>query len=218
MFCYADYLLIASTTSTGLQALIDLCDPYISQHGLRFNPQKTSCTTVGKHRLVSQAQWTIKSRQLKVTDTFSYLGAVLGNGGSAEHVNQRIRPAKNAHRSLQVAGLHANGLDPLAAMHVYSLGVQPCLNYGAHAIDLSTTELRTLDTTHSNLIKWSLGLSKFCRSTPPPFYELLASKEYQLWETTSRSICSNGAWPARLHPAHFTGRWYITWTLMLHGS
>ena len=115
---------------------------------------------------MSQPQWTIKGRQLKVTDTFSYLGAVFGNGGSAEHVDQRIRAAKNAHRSLQAAGLHANGLDPLAAMHVYSLVVQPCLNYGAHAIDLSTTELRALDTTHSNLIKWSLGLSKFCRSTP----------------------------------------------------
>ena len=92
--------------------------------------------------------------------------AVFGNGGSAEHVNQRIRAAKNAHRSLQAAGLHANGLDPLATMHVYSLGVQPCLNYGAHAIDLSTTELRALDTTHSNLIKWSLGCLSFV--DPPP--------------------------------------------------
>ena len=34
------------------------------------------------------------------------------------------------------------------------------------AIDLSTTELRALDTTHSNIIKWSLGLCKLCRSTP----------------------------------------------------
>ena len=127
MFCYADDLLIASTTSTGLHALIYLCDSYISQHGLRFNPQKTSCTTVGKHhRLMSQPHWTIKGRQLKVTDTLSYLGAVLGNGGSAEHVNQRIRAAKHAHRTLQAAGLHANGLNPLAAMHVYSRGVQPC--------------------------------------------------------------------------------------------
>ena len=99
VFCYADDLLIASTTSTGLQALIDLCDSYnISQHGLRCNPQKTSYITVGKHRLVSQPQWTIKGRQLKVTDTFSYLGAVLGDGGSAEHVNQTIRAAKNAHK------------------------------------------------------------------------------------------------------------------------
>ena len=75
VFCYADDLLIASTTSTGMQSLIDLCDSYyICQHGLRFNSQKTSCTTVGKHRLVSQPQWTIKGRQLKVTDTFAYPG------------------------------------------------------------------------------------------------------------------------------------------------
>ena len=126
---------------------------------------------------------------------------MFGNGGSAEHVNQRIRAAKNAHRSLQAAGLHANGLDPLAAMHVYSLGVQTCLNYGAHAIDLSTTELRALDTTHSNLIKWSVGLSKFCLSHPP-----YTSSWRPRNTSSSRSICSNGAWPVRLQPAHFTGR------------
>ena len=108
---------------------------------------------------MSQPKWTMKGSQLKVTDTFSYLGAVLVNGGSAEHVNQRIRAAKNAHRSLQAAGIHANGLDPLAAIHVYSLGVQPCLNYGAHAIHLSSTELRALDMTNSNLIYISLSLS-----------------------------------------------------------
>ena len=73
---------------------------------------------------MSQPQWTNKSRQFKVTDTFSYMGAVLDNGGSAEHVNQRIRPAKNAHRLLQAAGLLAMGLDPFAAIHVYSFGVR----------------------------------------------------------------------------------------------
>ena len=116
VFCYADDLLITSTTVSGLQSLIDMCDSYICQHGLRFNPNKTSCTTVGKHRLMSQQKLTMTGSQLKVTDTFSYLGAVLG--GSAEHVNQRTRAAKNAHQSLQAAGLHANGLDPLAAIHV----------------------------------------------------------------------------------------------------
>ena len=75
---------IAIIWQTVQRCIIFLCDSYISQHGLRFNPQKTGCITAGKHRLVSQPQWTIKDRQLKVTDTFSYLGAVLGNGGSAE--------------------------------------------------------------------------------------------------------------------------------------
>ena len=105
-------------------------------------PSENKLHHYGKHRLVNQPQWTIKGRQLKVTDTFSCLGAVVGTGRSAEHINQRIRAAKNAHKSLQAAGLHGNRLDPFATMHAYSLGVQPCLNYGAHAIDLSTTELR----------------------------------------------------------------------------
>ena len=85
---------------------------------LIYIPARTAVRTLrkqaaplGKHRHVSQPQWTIKGHQLKITDTFSYLGAVFGNGGSAEHVNQRIRAAKNGHRSLQAAGLHANGLD-----------------------------------------------------------------------------------------------------------
>ena len=159
---------------------------------------------------MSQPQRTIKGHQLKITDTFSYLGAVFGNGGSAEHVNQRIRAAKNAHRSLQSAGLHANGLDTLAAMHVYSLGVQPCLNYGAHAIDLSTTELRALDTTHSNLIKWSLGLFKFCRSTPLlralGVQRIPAMRDHQSVNLLKRCLAGSQLRPARLQPAHFTGR------------
>ena len=63
VFCYADDLLITSTTVSGLQSLIDMCDSYICQHGLRFNPNKTRCTTVGKHRLLSQPKWTMKSSQ-----------------------------------------------------------------------------------------------------------------------------------------------------------
>ena len=41
VFCYADDLLLASTTASGLQSLIDCADNYITGHGLRFNPCKT---------------------------------------------------------------------------------------------------------------------------------------------------------------------------------
>ena len=67
MFCYADDLLITSTTVSGLQSLIDMCDSYICQHGIYiireegsiFAPQRipfcmalgdASCT-VGKVRV-----------------------------------------------------------------------------------------------------------------------------------------------------------------------
>ena len=47
VFCYADDLLIASTTSTGLQALIDLCDSYIpARTAVQPTENKLQPTTV----------------------------------------------------------------------------------------------------------------------------------------------------------------------------
>ena len=48
--CYADDLLVLSTTVTGLQHLMDCANMYIHAHGLRFNPAKTQCLTFGKDR------------------------------------------------------------------------------------------------------------------------------------------------------------------------
>ena len=41
VFCFADDVLIASTTATGLQHLIDTAVQYIVAHRFRFNPNKT---------------------------------------------------------------------------------------------------------------------------------------------------------------------------------
>ena len=37
VFCYADDILLASLTVTGLQNMINLADQYISDYSLRFN-------------------------------------------------------------------------------------------------------------------------------------------------------------------------------------
>ena len=46
-FCYADDILICSTSVTGLQELINIATSYIVSHGLKFNPKKTSCYIMG---------------------------------------------------------------------------------------------------------------------------------------------------------------------------
>ena len=46
--CYADDILLCSTTPTGLQDLINTANKYINENGLCFNPSKTSCLLVGK--------------------------------------------------------------------------------------------------------------------------------------------------------------------------
>ena len=49
VFTYANDLLLASTTATGLQLLIDKAVHYINEHGLKFNPQKTKCSIYGRN-------------------------------------------------------------------------------------------------------------------------------------------------------------------------
>ena len=41
--CYADDLLLVSTTVSGLQRLIHCADKYVTNHGLKFNPEKSKC-------------------------------------------------------------------------------------------------------------------------------------------------------------------------------
>ena len=43
IMCYADDLLLCSTTVSGLQSLIDVATKYTVSHGLRFNPSRSVC-------------------------------------------------------------------------------------------------------------------------------------------------------------------------------
>ena len=47
VFCYADDLIIASLSVTGLQEMLHVTPSYIVDHGLNLNPAKTTCKTFG---------------------------------------------------------------------------------------------------------------------------------------------------------------------------
>ena len=53
IFCYADDILLASATITGLQAMLDVCSDYVEAHGLNFNSSK-SCTIIVKAPFTSE--------------------------------------------------------------------------------------------------------------------------------------------------------------------
>ena len=46
VFCYTGDLILTSLGVTGLQALIDTANYYNTEHGLKFMPTKTICTTL----------------------------------------------------------------------------------------------------------------------------------------------------------------------------
>lgn len=166
VFCYADDLLLSSTTPSGLQRLINVASNYIVQHGLRFNPQKTTCMIYGDNPFTDVPSLSISNENLKVTNSLTYLGAGLAQDGGASHALQRTKAATNAFYKLQHAGLYHKGVCPSTAAHLFKVGIQTSLTYAIESIHINASNLNLLKRTQGNLIKAALGLRKSCRTTP----------------------------------------------------
>ena len=164
--CYADDILLVSTTSSGLQQLIDFAVAYITSHGLRFNPAKSTCMAYGAAP-PAQPLWTIEGQPIPSTnDGMLYLGAMLSNDGGASHIHRRTTAAQKAHYSLQGAGLHFGGVSPSVSTKIFDVGVRTVLTYGCHSLHISRRSLKQLETAQGKLVKAFLGLHKFSRTSP----------------------------------------------------
>ena len=124
VFCYADDLLLVSTSVTGLQGLINCPNMYVTKHGLKFNPGKTKCLITGKNPFVSIPSWYLNENILQICENFDYLGVHIGNKGNNVHVESRISSCRRAFYTLQSAGLCKKGLDVESAIYVLNLPVE----------------------------------------------------------------------------------------------
>ena len=141
VFCYADDILIASTTVTGLQNLINVANRYIINHGLRFNPSKTTCIINGKNPFLSKLKW--------------YIGDC---ATATAHIHKRISSCRNSFYSLQGAGLCNTGLNIDTAVYVFKSTCHSILTYACDSLHLSNKDIQELDKLQAKLIKCVVGL------------------------------------------------------------
>ena len=96
VFCYADDLIIASLSVTGLQEMIYAATSYIVDHGLNFNPAKTICKTFGSCNFKISPKWYINDCLLTSDNSVTYLGTTL-TGNVTDHIDTRIKSARRAY-------------------------------------------------------------------------------------------------------------------------
>ena len=167
VFCYADDVLLASTTASGLQSLINVAVEHITPLGLRFNPSKTRVATFGKPTSKQMPSWVIEGTPLAhETSGMDYLGAVLHSDKGASHCSKRMKSAQKAFYGLQSAGLHFRGVEPTVAAKLYSVGVRSILTYGCETMTISKSTMKKMEVTQGKLVKSFLGLRKHSRNTP----------------------------------------------------
>jgi hypothetical protein len=162
--CYADDILLSSATVSGLQRLIDCAVGYITSHGLRFNPAKSSCFSYGKG--ASATECYIEGQAIPQVEEMVYLGATLRNDSGTAHAERRSNSATKAFYSLQGVGLRLHGLSPDVCAKLFTTGVRTVLSYASEAVHLSSRALKKMESTQGKLIKSFLGLKKWSRTTP----------------------------------------------------
>jgi exonuclease III len=165
VFCYADDVLLVSTTVTGLQSLINCANVYVTNHGLSFNPGKTKCILTGSNPFTSDPSWYIGENVLETCNNIQYLGAYVGNKCNDTHVECRISACRKSFYALQGAGLCKQGLDVKTAVHVFKSVCRSGLAYACETMYLSKSNRNDLDKCQSKLLKCMLGLNVRCRTT-----------------------------------------------------
>ena len=163
VICYADDLLLTSTTVTGLQTLIDTAISYICDTGLKFNPNKTTCMVSGRNHFVESPIWTINGVALNQKDNITYLGTELDH---RQHNDARVRSATKEFHALQGVGLNQHGMAPLTSLYVYDTAVKSCLLYGCSNVYLTKNDLHSLETTRCKHLKSILGIGYSSHSKP----------------------------------------------------
>ena len=120
VFCYADDILLTSTSTTGLQRLINVADLYIVLYGLKFNSMKTQCITFGKTHFVDSPKWILKDTILTEFCEITYLGATMFNN-SYNHVNTRIKSCRRAFYFMLSVSICKDGLSPATSAHIWKV-------------------------------------------------------------------------------------------------
>ena len=166
VYCYADDVLLYSTTSSGLQCLINIAVKYISSHGLHFNIGKTECMVRGGNPFTNMPKWSIDGVPLCDSDKIKYLGTILSTRNES-HITSRIQAANRAFYALQAAGLKNNyTLSPETAVNIYCTAVRSVLIYGCSSFHLSKSQVQILDRTQGKHLKCMLGIDYSTHTTP----------------------------------------------------
>ena len=142
--------------------MIEFANQYITAHGLKFNPHKTKCISLGKCKLREKPPLTLNGVVLEQYDKINYLGAVLSNDVNG-HVQSRIQACRRAFYSLQGAGLCVGGASPQVISQIWNMVLRPILMYGVQCFHLNKRSVQELEKTQSKLLKAVQGLRYYCR-------------------------------------------------------
>ena len=161
VLAYADDLNLISTTSSGLQHMIDECHLYAQTWRMKFNPLKTNIICIGKEPHRQPPVWTLGETQVGLSEESGLLGVTFTSSmNSSTHVKTRKRKCQQGLFKLASMGLSYPGLNTDVKAFLWNSIGCPILSYGLESLQLTKTDIKELKTTQGNIIKRTMGVNK----------------------------------------------------------
>ena len=154
---------LCSTTTVGLQRLIDVCAEYADHWKLHFGSHKSKCVITGKRKFIVEPKWYLNNEAIENVDKLDVLGVSLsGYNNCTAHIENRIGKCRRAFHSLKQYGLCYPGLNTVSKVALYKTACQPVLTYGLDTLDVNQSNLNLLEKLQGNIVKQFLGVGDRC--------------------------------------------------------
>jgi hypothetical protein len=168
-FAYADDVSVFSGTAPGLQNLIDRCASYASTWRFKFGVNKTKCMITGQsipNANPTNRSWILDGCPIETNDTLDVLGVRFSsNLSSSGHLEERMAKCRRAFYGLSGIGMTHHKVAPDVKSHLWRTICSPTLSYGLECLNISTGELKRLESLQGTLVKNSIGIGKRSRNS-----------------------------------------------------
>ena len=133
---FADDVMLIANDPSKLQALIDICESWSRQNGMRFNTDK--CKVLPLNVGLKNLAFKLGETSLKIVKRAKYLGIIISRGRLTtlygDHIKQVLEKAEARVNAIRHQGYHSDGLRPQTSLTMYKTLVRPTLEYAAQVL------------------------------------------------------------------------------------
>jgi hypothetical protein len=162
---YCDDILLISPTVCHMNRLVDACYHFSVNWKMEFNPTKSLLTCFGNK--TNNFNVSMNGQKIPYGKNFIYLGLPIGDKNFInEYIEKKFKKLEKSFYSLYSLGCRPFGLNPMTIAFIYKQYCQSIFRYGLEFVHLTKTKIEGFNVRQNILIKRSIGLSKYLRTTP----------------------------------------------------
>ncbi|CAH1786866.1 unnamed protein product, partial [Owenia fusiformis] len=151
---YADDTSIITTSTTSMNALLNLAYNHSLSGGMIADPDKCNVMTFGNNDHAVQPMFKIGDKQVTIVQNQTHVGIPLSTSGSvSEYVEKAVTSGKRKCFSLLGLGSTCGGLNPLTASCLYWTLSIPTMLYGSSIISYPNNDVELIQTAHRQIGK-----------------------------------------------------------------